>query len=266
MSDDDDPVFVKKMKTVHYGSLEDAERARLAAGDDIEDDKEDSQNESGLLANVHVSNDYMDLEDEMSKDRQALLEEFERRKKARQINVSTDDSEVKKNLRQLGEPICLFGEGPADRRARLRELLASLGEDAIKKKHDEEERPTHPVERDTETTWYHEGPDSLEIARTWIAHYSLPRAKLRLDNAREELALSGATRTAKRQELLKKLQALTIYCSQIGDTRPISYCQFSPDSKLLATSSWSGLCKLWSVPDCTQGLSSFGEAEEGKSL
>lgn len=66
----------------------------------------------------------MDLEEEMSKDKQALLEEFERRKKARQVNVSTDDSEVKTNLRQLGEPICLFGEGPAERRSRLRDLLS----------------------------------------------------------------------------------------------------------------------------------------------
>lgn len=63
--------------------------------------------------------------------------------------------------------------------------------------------------------------------------------------------MPGATRTARRQELLKKLQALSIYCSQIGDTRPISFCQFSPNSKILATASWSGLCKLWSVPDCT---------------
>lgn len=37
----------------------------------------------------------MDLEDEMSKDKKALLEEFERRRKARQLNVSTDDDEVK---------------------------------------------------------------------------------------------------------------------------------------------------------------------------
>jgi U4/U6 small nuclear ribonucleoprotein PRP4 len=48
------------------------------------------------------------------------------------INVSTDDAEVKKNLRDLGEPICLFGEGPADRRNRLRELFSQLGEDAVK--------------------------------------------------------------------------------------------------------------------------------------
>lgn len=66
----------------------------------------------------------MDIEDEISKDKQALLDEFERRKKARHVNVSTDDNEVRQNLRQLGEPICLFGEGPAERRSRLRDLLA----------------------------------------------------------------------------------------------------------------------------------------------
>lgn len=84
-----------------------------------------------------------------------------------------------------------------------------------------------------------------------IAAYSLPRARTRLEKARQDLQLPTAADTARKQELLKKLQALSIYCSQIGDTRPISYCQFSPNSKILATASWSGLCKLWSVPDCT---------------
>lgn len=175
---DDEEIYVKKQKIVHYGSLEETERARIAAAtaaaddgsDDEKDDSTTNENTNITLSagNVHISTEYMELEDEMSKDRQALLEEFERRKKARQINVSTDDSEVKKNLRHLGEPICLFGEGPAERRARLRELLASLGEDAIKKKHDDEEKPSQLVEKDTET-WYHEGPDSLQIARQWIA-------------------------------------------------------------------------------------------------
>lgn len=175
MSDDEDLVYVKKQKTVHYGSLEETERARLATAAETTDDEKDAASANDVtttpiaVGNVHISNEYMELEDEMSKDRQALLEEFERRKKARQINVSTDDSEVKKHLRQLGEPICLFGEGPADRRTRLRELLASVGEDAIKKKHEEEEKPSHTIEKDTETTWYHEGPESLQIARSWIA-------------------------------------------------------------------------------------------------
>lgn len=36
---------------------------------------------------------------------------------------------------------------------------------------------------------------------------------------------------------------------QFGDERPIGYCEFSPNSKLLATASWSGLIKLWNVPE-----------------
>lgn len=71
-----------------------------------------------------------------------------------------------------------------------------------------------------------------------FTEYSLARAKARLEAAREERELAEATHTARRQELQKKLQALSIYCSQIGDSRPISYCHFSPDSELLATSSW----------------------------
>lgn len=48
----------------------------------------------------------MDIEEEVNKDKQLVLEEFERRKRARQINVSTDDVEVRAHLRQLEEPIC----------------------------------------------------------------------------------------------------------------------------------------------------------------
>lgn len=36
--------------------------------------------------------------------------------------VPTNDKEVKLRLRQLGEPICLFGENMADRRDRLKKI------------------------------------------------------------------------------------------------------------------------------------------------
>lgn len=195
-----------------------------------------------------------------AKDKVALLEEFERRRKARQINVSTDDVEVKKNLRHLNEPICLFGEGPAERRRRLKDLLAkyeisvsfrrikpnrihstihSLGENAIKQKIQEEEERKQ-LQKEQESTWYHEGPDALRTSRFWIAYYSLPRAKLRLEQARELLELPSATRAGRMVELQKRIQSLALECSQVGDTRPVSNCAFNHDSTLLMTSSWSG--------------------------
>ncbi|KAJ8704192.1 hypothetical protein PYW07_013486 [Mythimna separata] len=248
MSDDDDVILVKKPKQVHYGSLEEQEKARLAALAAAA--KEGADDIGGKeLGDIQVSSEYMELEEEMSRDKKALLEEFERRRKARQLNVSTDDDEVRRSLRQLGEPVCLFGEGPAERRVRLRDLLSYLGEDAIHKKLEEEEAR---IERDRgrEGTWYHEGPPELREARLWIARYSLPKAKLRLSKAREELKLAGSVRAAAKQESQRKASAMSIYCSQIGDTRPISFCRFSSDSQMLITASWSGLSKVWSVPEC----------------
>lgn len=132
MSDDEELVYVKRPKTIHYGSLEDTERMRQLK--DSGSDLYGGPGSSSDIGQIYTSSEYFDLENEVSKDKAALLEEFERKKKARQIHVSTDDAEVKKNLRALNEPICYFGEGPAERRIRLKELLSSLGESAIPQK------------------------------------------------------------------------------------------------------------------------------------
>ena len=39
-----------------------------------------------------------------------ILDELERKKKARSLPVPTDDNKVKARLREIGEPITLFGE------------------------------------------------------------------------------------------------------------------------------------------------------------
>lgn len=85
-----------------------------------------------------------------------------------------------------------------------------------------------------------------------MAYYSLPRAKERLDQARELKDLPSSTRAGRMVELQKKIQSLQLECSQVGDDRPISHCAFNYDSSLLLTSSWSGMLKLWNVPDCKQ--------------
>ena len=51
------------------------------------------------------------------------------------IVVPTSIEDVKCKLRELGRPITLFGEGHADRRERLRDVIANLeiGEEEIAK-------------------------------------------------------------------------------------------------------------------------------------
>lgn len=163
-----------------------------------------------------------------------------------QIQVSVDDVTVKAHLRDLNQPICLFGEGPAERRERLRQLLGKLGKDAIKRSKDEEKGDDK--EKDN-TTWYHEGSKSLQIARFWIADYSIVRARDRIERARNYKLIPETVKTAQMQELYNNLRSFELSCSQVGDTRPVSFCQFSPDSMKVVTSSWGGQCKLWNRDD-----------------
>ncbi|CAF1358556.1 unnamed protein product, partial [Rotaria magnacalcarata] len=53
--------------------------------------------------------------------------------KHRKINVTTDNVKIQATLRQLEQPISLFGEGPAERRKRLQNLISSLYDDEIAK-------------------------------------------------------------------------------------------------------------------------------------
>ena len=54
------------------------------------------------------------------------LRKLEAQQRARSIIVPTDTNEIKNKLRELRKPVTLFGEGPADRRERLREVISAL--------------------------------------------------------------------------------------------------------------------------------------------
>jgi U4/U6 small nuclear ribonucleoprotein PRP4 len=57
--------------------------------------------------------------DRVRVENKVILDELERKKKARSMAVPTDDNRVKARLREIGEPITLFGE-------RVRSLSDSL--------------------------------------------------------------------------------------------------------------------------------------------
>ena len=50
------------------------------------------------------------LSDRARLENKVILDELERKKKARNMAVPTDDNRVRARLREIGEPITLFGE------------------------------------------------------------------------------------------------------------------------------------------------------------
>jgi len=108
------------------------------------------------------------------------------------------------------------------------------------------------LQSQAQEVWYHEGPPELKETRQWIAGYSLRRSRDRLKKARLRLSRpeDDAEETAGKQKMHTRLRNFGNYSSQIGDQRPLTWCSFSPKGDFLATSSLSGLCKLWSIPNC----------------
>lgn len=106
-----------------------------------------------------------------------LLNDLDRKKLARKIALPTNDGQVRLRLRELNEPVTLFGEGPADRRDRLRELIAKArlekGEEGMEVEEEESDSEDSGEEPDEE--FYTEGSAALKKARRDIAEYSIPR-------------------------------------------------------------------------------------------
>jgi U4/U6 small nuclear ribonucleoprotein PRP4 len=180
----------------------------------------------------------------------ALLSQFDRKRRAAQIAVPTDDGRVRARLRELGEPITLFGEGPGDRRDRLRELLTTLAEQTDG---DGTPQDTSMLEADEpadqEEEFYTEGVQELLEARKKIARYSLPKAKARLARQKEDSAIPLRTHVKHRKAIREKLQGFELFGSQIAGERPVSITRFAPNGDIIAAGNWAGGIKLLNVPN-----------------
>ncbi|ORZ25920.1 WD40-repeat-containing domain protein, partial [Absidia repens] len=230
---------------VHFGSIEEQESAKRF--------KHDDSQQAAIISAASSTGGGIDLDAlaELSstgggslQGNQQVLAEFDRRKRAREIAVPTDDSRVRLRLREIGEPQCLFAEDAGDRRDRLRFLLSKItGEEAPSESESESED-------NEEEEFFTPGTPALLEARQWTTSYSLPRAKQRLAKQQLETQIPLTQLKAGRRALQQKLKDYTGWSSQVADERPVAQCAFSPDSKLLLTGSWSGGCKLWSVPNC----------------
>jgi U4/U6 small nuclear ribonucleoprotein PRP4 len=199
------------------------------------------------LSNVPLDTDYYMLSATGGSEKAAdVIAQFNRKRKANAIAVPTDDVRVRARLREIGEPITLFGERPEDRRDRLRELLyakqEATGED-VGMDVDEDE------EDEEEQEFYTEGVDELLEARKEIARFSLPRTQQRVHFQRLESAIPLQRHVDHRNYVKDKLSGFELFGSQIAGERPVSMARFSPNGQMIAAGNWGGSIKLLGVPN-----------------
>lgn len=246
---------VRRTAGVHYGEI--------AIGEGSNTPGEGPSGDGGVSegmrkGHIHVAGgeegDRFDLSSGSAATRErqeALLREFETRRRARALAVTTDDKEVRRQLRGLGEPMTLFGEREMERRDRLRKHLAELDAmdgGVLPVPEEAEVVETVDVQREL---FYTEGTAALMRARTAIASYSLPRAADRLARAKKRRTDTHVDEVAELDAAAAATVGLANECSQVGDERPLSTCRFSPNDGggLVLTTSWSGGAKLWRADD-----------------
>lgn len=215
------------------------------------------------LANLPVDQDYdipASAAGAPTERASALQAQFDRKRRAAAMVVPTDDTRVRARLRELGEPITLFGEGPADRRDRLREFLTDLAERQAEHDIDMEEAEEEE-EAEQQEEFYTEGTDELLEARKAIAHFSLPRAKARVARLKDESTIPLRTHVKHRKAVKEKLHGFDLYGSQIAGDRPVSICRFAPDGKTIAAGNWGGGIKLLSVPNLEEKANFKGHTD-----
>lgn len=194
----------------------------------------------------------------------AILSQFDRKRRAAQIAVPTDDGRVRARLRELGEPITLFGEGPGDRRDRLRELLTIQAEEAEAEGCLDVDTPMGDGgvgaegQGEQEEEFYTEGVQELLVARRDIARYSVPRAKARVARQRAEATIPLRTHIKHRKHIKERLAAFDLFGSQIAGERPVSITRFAPSGDIIAAGNWSGGIKLLDVPNLDEKVTLRG--------
>lgn len=107
----------------------------------------------------------------METNQEELFDKFQTMQKLKGVQVPTRDLDVQIYLRKLKQPICFFGEGPKERKDRLRKLLINEVTDIAEEGELPELMPK-----------YIEGPDVVGEAKKIFIDFSVQRAKERIQN------------------------------------------------------------------------------------
>jgi U4/U6 small nuclear ribonucleoprotein PRP4 len=204
---------------------------------------------------------------------------------ARFAAAPTEPEEVKRRLRMFGKPVTLFGEGPADRRERLKrnlaeeqvqEMIKEKGVGAVVESLQQLQASglySSVLPPSTLTTGSSSSSSSFisNIAPSASAPEAPPElfytpAKPELIRSRKEIALFSFDRAAKRLrtemaiakdtsflvtetdhaiKVIESVKRVQPSLSQAGDDRPMSCCAFGNNGELIATGSWGPTIKIW---------------------
>ncbi|KAJ0410296.1 hypothetical protein P43SY_002628 [Pythium insidiosum] len=202
-----------------------------------------------------------------------LLRRIEAEKRARSITVPTSVEEVILRLRQLQQPVTLFGEGPADRRERLRALLANIELEAEEggvvdqllgqlRQQDSDLKASAPTAGKGKTQAVEDQHfyipiqnTDLKAARADIFAFAAERTSQRLQVERAEHAWgpNEAIQCDQRAaHLYVTAEKMVNVASQNADVRPVACVRYSRDAQVVATGSWSGLVKIWNAESATE--------------
>ena len=184
-----------------------------------------------------------------------MLSQFERKRKAAALAVPTDDGRVRTRLRELGEPMTLFGEDAADRRDRLRQVMLETATDDGNQDVDMSEADGQNAQ---EEEFYSSGSSELLEARKFIARYSLPRTKTRVLSQKSESGISMRIQSKHRKAIKDRLAMFELAGSQIAGDRAVSITRFAPNGQSLAAGNWDGGIRILDVPNLNETRSLRG--------
>ena len=186
------------------------------------------------------------------------LEQYELARARRDFTaaIPTGDSEVRRRLRELGHPVCLFGEDAFGRRERLKLVVVTNG--AVSSVATVASEATIPKQQD-EVFYTHGSVDLLE-ARKMI--YASSRG---ISNDRLERERSGGSKDSTEVSSYWGSQDV-IASSQVGDVRPLTSIAFSPFSDRIGVAGWSGDINVFSDESLTQTVSLKGHIDRCCSI
>lgn len=234
------------MQKIYFGSLKDEDIQRDESLENMSgvsfDHLESVQNNKNNEERFHIT-----------EEQAGFLTELEHRRQARQAIVPTADDQVRDCLIGLGEPMTLFGEGPYERRERLKMLVADPSKNYKERLEaiiaELRQGPASGAKSvtDDREEFFVPGSEALLEFRQWLVGYSLEKASIRLASERAFKSQPISSIKESRLAAYERLKTYQFVASQVGCDRPISFGSYSPDGSQVVTGGFGGSLNIWST-------------------